>query len=183
MMSKRAVKRIRIILVSSKVGRCARCMRLTLCGAVVGWLAFAATALFAPKLKLAVIVLPSSFTILWLTHIVTFGVRSMRAVRLIQPTRTDNVALDSRRHALLLLAQGMALATVTSAMMPRPAWAQSCDDGYHLCAGNPHGCCPNGRNYVCPYNECTEARNKCVTLRTQDDYYAYFRCCPTLYRC
>ena len=56
------------------------------------------------------------------------------------------------------------------------ASAQSCEAGHHLCAAK-QGCCPDGYNYACRYNECTKAAKKCYKVRTQEEEYDLRRCC------
>lgn len=83
---------------------------------------------------------------------------------------------------MLRFIYGAGIAITVSAMLPILATAQECEAGYHLCGDRKH-CCPNGANYACPYNECTKVSNKCVTLKTDEDFAYYRQCCPGLFTC
>lgn len=71
-------------LISSKLGRCSKCMRLSLAGAMVGWLASTVVHLLWPGTFLWYLSLlsASSFTLLWLLHVVTFAARVVAGARL-----------------------------------------------------------------------------------------------------
>jgi hypothetical protein len=70
-------------LVLAKLGRCPKCMRLLLGGAVTGWLALAIVVRLWPgfQFRNLLALWPASFTALLLVHIVTYGGRSVRWLR------------------------------------------------------------------------------------------------------
>jgi hypothetical protein len=74
-------------LLSAKLGRCPKCMRLSLRGAVVGWFVSATIYFVGPHVVLGqyanpvwplVLIWPLSFTGLWLLHILVFGARVVK---------------------------------------------------------------------------------------------------------
>src|SRR5260370_17978126 len=70
-------------LVLAKLGRCPKCMRRLLAGAVTGWLARAIVVGLWPgfQFRNLLALWPASFTALLLVHIVTFGGRRVRWLR------------------------------------------------------------------------------------------------------
>ena len=76
------VERLRGV-ISAKLGRCPRCWRLSFRCAVFGWIA-AGLAHFLiqdGRVEYVILAWPISFSILWLLHIVTFGLRVVAAER------------------------------------------------------------------------------------------------------
>jgi hypothetical protein len=72
-------------LCSAKLGRCPRCMRLSLRGALLGWIALTALHLFWPKSHFWYLgVWALGFTFLWLLHVGAFAVRSVAAARRVE---------------------------------------------------------------------------------------------------
>jgi hypothetical protein len=76
------VRRIREA-ISAKLGRCPRCWRLSFRGAVIGWIGAGVIHLLFQDARVWYVVLiwPISFSILWLLHIATFGLRVVAAER------------------------------------------------------------------------------------------------------
>ncbi len=62
---------------AAKLGRCAKCMGLSLSGAVIGWLVLAGVVSYWPQFPFTNLLAlwPASFTTLWVLHILTFGGR------------------------------------------------------------------------------------------------------------
>jgi len=117
-------------LVSSKVGQCGKCLRLSLRGALLGWgVATGAYVLgIAGPLLYLVLVWPASFTALWMLHVSAFAVRTVvltgrmglkRAADLVNfktaspEDRTREPRL-SRRLALRVFCEGAGLAVLVS---------------------------------------------------------------------
>src|SRR5438445_11523906 len=110
-------------LVTEKLGRCPRCMRLSLAGASVGWIVFCAVELASPGSFLAHLALAGAlpFSILWVVHIATFGIRLVVAVQTAPSSVGDSRATpgqsDSRaerRHFLGLFIKGATIAILAS---------------------------------------------------------------------
>ncbi len=134
-------------LASAKLGRCSKCMGLSLTGAVVGWLVLAAAVYFWPAFPFAHLLAawPVSLTALWLLHIVTFAGRSMvREVRERQQCREITPAtgpIISRRQMAKVFASGLAFAAVVSV-----AAAAAEAAGKHCCGGSCGSC---GSGFTC----------------------------------
>jgi hypothetical protein len=79
--------------ISAKLGRCPRCWRLSFRGALIGWIGAGLIHFLIPDARIWYVVLlwPVSFSVLWLAHIATFGLRVVAAER---RRRTDS----SRDH-------------------------------------------------------------------------------------
>ncbi len=124
-------------LVSAKLGRCSKCMGLSLTGAVVGWLVLAAAVYFWHAFPFAhlLAVWPVSLTALWLLHIVTFAGRGVvREVRERQQFREITPATGptlSRRQMAKVFASGLVFAAVVSV-----AAAAAEAAGNHCCGGS-----------------------------------------------
>ena len=161
-----------------KLGRCPKCMRWSFRGTVISW--FGVLLLSQGFVGVWTFALPRAiaFTLLWMAHIGRFGARYAGERPENEVSQRDRIS----RRAMLRFAYGAVLAVSVSAMLPTLASAQECVAGYHLCGDRKH-CCPNGANYACPYNECTKAQNKCVTLKTDEDFAYYRQCCPGLFTC
>ena len=177
----RLVDRARVA-ISMKIGRCGRCMRLSLRGAVAGWIVLIAVSHFAPRYGVLVSPWPISFTALWLLHIGTYGVRAARTRQ--ESAETEGGAHGMTRRALFLRFAGAAsFAVLVSATLPEISRAQSsCVTGYHLCADRQH-CCANGYNYACPTDICTNETGKCRSVTTAEDLKSFQSCCPTGFAC
>jgi hypothetical protein len=150
--------------VSAKLGRCARCMRLSLRGALIGWCGAAISDLLAlgTYVEYVVLLWVVIFTMLWLLHIMTYGARQIVATR---PTiwrlsqkpdaPTASVELDhypvSRRELIGTFGRAVGLAILASLSVPLPTRAQP--------AVNGSGC--NNSN-SCKSNCCDPASLTCV---------------------
>ncbi len=151
-------------LASGKLGRCARCMRVSLRGALSGWTAVAAVHVASLDTRLATVALlwASSFTVLWCAHIVTYARRSVASVVVTAaPSGGDAppppqgrvwVAVDkmlvhgrsglaqhrpTRRQALGTFLKGSAAAVLASIARPVPGLGQgsSCRGRLCCCSG------------------------------------------------
>jgi hypothetical protein len=128
-------------LASAKLGRCFRCMGLSLTGAVAGWVVLAAAVYFWPAFPFAHLLAlwPVSFTALWLLHIVTFAGRS--TVREVQGTQQfpeitpATGPIMGRRQMAKVFASGLAFAAVVSV-----AAAAAEAAGNHCCGGSCGSC-------------------------------------------
>lgn len=164
--------------IRSKLGRCPKCMRWSFRGSVISWFGVLLSSEFFVGVWPFALAVALGFTLLWGLHICRFTFRYANEA-------ADKPHIEQRkisRRAMLRLAYGAAIAVSVSAMLPTLTNAQECESGYHLCGDRKH-CCPNGANYACPYNECTKAKNKCVTLKTDEDFAYYRQCCPGLFTC
>jgi hypothetical protein len=105
--------------ISAKLGRCGRCMRLSLTGALIGWLAFTLASLLwpLPILRALTVIWAASFSLLWFLHLATFTVRAVTAARAVvaaaqaidPQTRTYN-----RRQLMKLGLKGTTFAMLLS---------------------------------------------------------------------
>ncbi len=66
---------------AAKLGRCAKCMGLSLSGAVIGWVVLAGVVRYWPQFPFTNLLAlwSASFTALWVLHILTFGGRVVAA--------------------------------------------------------------------------------------------------------
>lgn len=141
--------------VSAKLGRCPKCMGLSLSGAVLGWLVFFGTLYAWPQFPYTTLLVlwPASFTALWALHIVTFGGRSIACVRRAtsgtEGAEPADLSLMSRRRMVGVFARGVGIAVLASAAVSANAFA---DQRKPLCTchGGPFcgGCTP------CPGSDC-----------------------------
>lgn len=116
--------------VERKLGRCPLCFRLSLVGAILGWVFLVLLGQLDPsRAVLATALLwPASFTMLWVAHVVVFGARTIRHandhVLGTDPgqalTRRDTVRLFGAaiRYAVLISAAGVL--TAASDCEPTP---------------------------------------------------------------
>lgn len=143
---------------SSKIGRCPRCWRLSFRGALLGWLVIVVVLLvtmhtsFSMYRQLLIAVLavwPASFTALWLTHAVTFSYRATKNHAKAPQTSDGSptfsaFAMESamtRKQLTQLFFKSAVFVLLVS--MPGVALAQSsCQDGYYSCGTGK--CCPQG---------------------------------------
>jgi hypothetical protein len=149
-------------LISAKLGRCPKCMGLSLSGAVIGWAVLAGVVQFWPQFPYTALLAlwPASFTALWVLHITTFGGRAVACVRreTLSVERTEPAALSliSRRGMVGLFARSVGLAALASAAVSVNAFAANsiplctCSAGTAFCGGcHP---CPGS---VCLPKKCT----------------------------
>ena len=179
-------------LVSAKLGRCARCIRLSLRGAVLGWGVLGVTHLMLPGsyVEYAILLWPVSFTSLWFLHITAYGARRAVALREGNLASTGATAAAgvgdagghppmSRRGFLITFAQGATLAVLASLAFPRRASAD-CPSGSTPC-GNTGYCCDSGW-YYCGYDECEQRSNRCVPP-TAEGLKRGQQCCAVFISC
>ncbi len=154
-------------LVSAKLGRCARCMRLSLQGAIVGWVAVAGVYQIQPDgwMWSVPLVLAVPFTVLWVSHIAAYA---MRAVRREQGTQVEDqpkspmfndrgVGVVTRRQALTLFVSGTVMGVLASLSISPAAFAVcngrcgsgTCECNTGRCGGNErYVCCPADAPYL-----------------------------------
>ena len=133
-------------LVSAKLGRCPKCMGLSLSGAVLGWLVFFGTLYFWPQFPFVNVLaaVPATFTALWVLHILTFGSRVVAAEKRaghVPAPATGSVM--TRRRVAVVFATGVGFAALASAVVPLRALGQGC--GMRCCLASLNGadCCPH----------------------------------------
>lgn len=155
-----------VSLLSAKVGRCPKCMRASLKGALLGWVAVAVAYLLWPNTRFWYIALlwPLSFSALWLAHIATFGIRIVVAARRVERTQAVGPAggLEadtplvvgeasdgriSRRRMLRYFFEGAALAVLTSVSFPSSAEGSGHLLEYGVYCGEGSRC---RNDYRCP---------------------------------
>lgn len=122
----------------AKLGRCPRCFRLALAGALVGWACFALLIQLdpAPGAVVAALMWAAAFTGLWLTHLGVYARRSLIDATGHGPavdgrgrsplTRRQAVALLARsfRYAILVSASGILIAASKCDPDPEPTRRQ-----------------------------------------------------------
>jgi hypothetical protein len=156
-----------------KLGRCARCMRLSLRGAMLSWAGVMAVYWTWPgsQIRYLALLVAAILTAVWLLHILTFAGRRVAAGAKIQgraqPTRADRMDVQgskgrrqltsspTRREMFGIFARGMAVGAAASILIPRQAMAKcgDCGPGYYDCITNFCGttgqtCCPQGYPYL-----------------------------------
>ena len=166
--------------VSAKVGRCARCMRWSLRGALLGWLAAIVAAVAVPRALPVVLVWPVVFTILWGGHIIVFAGRTVHASTR-EPRATGSARIMSRRTVLILIRASM-FAVAASAMTKRAQAQSECPGNSHSCP-NTEWCCRPGENYLCFYDRDTGKSNQCMRAVTDEQLKDLDRRCSSYIRC
>ena len=146
--------------VAAKLGRCGKCMGLSLIGAVLGWGVFSAVVDFWPQCPFlnVVALLPVSFTALWVLHILTYGARFVKAapVRHQEPMPVAGPLMTRRRMMPVL---GMFAVGIGSGMfLSTRAAAVTC-----LHVGQRCGSCatPGSQNTTCVSTNCCKSRGGC----------------------
>jgi hypothetical protein len=159
-------------LVSAKLGRCARCFRLSLVGAAAGWATVAAMsfARVETRLVLGFMLCAGALTVLWAAHIAAFTIRVVRnignipkasgaGVPMVPTVKWLNVT-TSRRQAVGILARSVAVGIVLS--LPPTMRAFAAQNGKCAEANGPGWydcittsctttglyCCPPGHPYL-----------------------------------
>ena len=162
-------------LISRKIGRCGKCMRLSLTLMVLAWVSVLVVRLVWPTGAIwsAALVPTLGLTILWLLHIASFTARRVKAERqgrAVDPElpgdRSAVIGLVSedqmdagRRQVLRLVFKGTILALLTSLPFPRTSWAgcNTCAPGNINCRSTGNSCtnccCPDGYPYL-SYCDC-----------------------------
>ena len=163
----------------ARLGGCGRCMRISLQVAVAAWAVALAGSLALPWEWLMPI--PAALSLLWLAHIGAFAFKTWRAGAAAQ-ARAPQGALP-RRRLLEFALRAAGAAILVSFTLPRLANAQGdCDPGWHGCADGRH-CCPDGMNFLCLYNDCTNQPNRCYRAVSDEDYKYLQQCCQGLLNC
>ena len=178
-------RRLRLMF-SAKLGRCARCMRWSLQGAVAGWLVLAVVWLAAPALAWIVLLWPVGFTALWLSHLYAFGLRGVQHLSAQDDTRREGPPPTpySRRN-VLRFARFAAAAAAVSIILPRRARAagdDGCPDGMHICADDVH-CCPDAASYDCVVDDCDPDKSRTCYPYTDENAKYLLQCCSELVNC
>lgn len=129
-----------------KLGRCQFCVRTAFLSALGGWIVTAATVQWHASLAWLPLVAASALTLLWLAHLVAFGLRVVHH----REQTPEAAPLPGRRDFFRVFTRAVGFIAVASAV---PALASvKCPDGFYPCGD--HGvCCQNGRgcmgNGVC----------------------------------
>jgi hypothetical protein len=185
-------------LISAKLGRCARCMRLSLLGAGFGWGVVMASRFLRPDPWLRDVLLfwALCFSALWLAHVVAFSGRLLKRARAAivvehnnyssVPVQTlddrtltipspERPAAVGRRRFVRVLFEGAALAILASLPPLRTSWAAACNacPGNSTCRSSGNSCtnccCPDGYPYL-SYCDCI-----CYEASPDCSSYAYCR--------
>lgn len=158
-----------------KLGRCPLCMRWSLRGAVIGWLAVIVLAYVEPRWSYLFLPWPVSFTALWCLHIAVFGRRAMQALANRDPKVKGSFLLT--RRSVLGFARAAGFAVALSAMLPSIGRAGECREGYSKCKG-VDTCCPDGYQYYCSHNQCKQDQTrKCYKIDTDEQLANLRSCC------
>jgi hypothetical protein len=112
---------------SAKLGRCPKCMGLSLSGAATGWLALTSVLQIWPQFPFANLMafLPASFSVLWLLHVFTYGGRVLAAERQAQLEGAVRVPVITRRR-LTCLFIGSAVLAIGVSIKSATGWNDCC---------------------------------------------------------
>ena len=112
---------------SAKLGRCPKCMGLSLGGAATGWLALAGVLHIWPQFPFANLMAlwPACFSALWLLHIFTYGGRVLAAERQAQREGTVRFRVMTRRR-LTSLFIGSAVVAIMVSVQSATGWNDCC---------------------------------------------------------
>lgn len=106
---------------ASQLGRCPRCMRSCLAVAVTMWMVWliASITVSRPEIPFGIAILAFALTGLWMAHLAAFGFRIALTQMGDQPRAGAACqATSPRREFVASLAKSMALAVVTTALLP-----------------------------------------------------------------
>ena len=167
-------------LIARKLGRCARCIRLSLVFTILGWFAFAVfnASMSGSVVAAAAFVAAVGFTGLFASHLVAFTVRVMFAVKEAEREDYGKAAVshatevsEARRHFLVtslkLIGAGLVAVTIPSVLLSGSAEAGSgCRpprNCINICCctglrGHPPcttRLCPDDPNYATCKNACS----------------------------
>lgn len=147
------------LLIAKKLGRCARCVRLSLILSLLGWLAFATFTASIPGSFLAIgaFVAALGFTGLFASHLVAFIVRVILKVRNADQANPDNPtarrpsepSVDRRRFlatSLKVVGIGLAAVVIPSVLASGALADPKCDGGCRCkknCTTGMHKSCPD----------------------------------------
>jgi hypothetical protein len=159
--------------ISTKLGRCAKCMRLSLRSAVLGWSTVAISDLLLPGtlVQHVLLICAVSLTLLWSLHVIAYGARivvaavplSSRSFRALDASPAPGcfrLSRMSRRGLVGTFGRALGLAVFASLSVSLPVGAQGLPNGSgckksSMCAS---GCCDpasltcvdsNNRNGCC----------------------------------
>lgn len=156
-------------LITTKLGRCARCIRLSMLFAILGWSVAAITNLWSPSSPVATgaFIAGLGFTSLFLSHMAAFAARVfLRPGRATQAWhRWDDVAAgqeaelaeDRRRFlvkSLKMIGIGLVAVAVPSVLASDAMAAKDCICTCKGCHGTMPGHCPGAKacDYMCWLN-------------------------------
>ncbi len=120
----------RLALLSAKLGRCVRCMRLSVRLAAAGWIAVGVAYLVDRNIRSGYLLLPWAvgFSALWCAHIVAFAARAVGGMKGSQATggqadasvvpSQEGLQATSRRQVLVMLARAGTIAVAASLSLP-----------------------------------------------------------------
>jgi hypothetical protein len=157
---------------SAKLGHCPRCMRQSFIFMVGAWTLASGITLAAntPLFLITGWVIAGGSILLWLMHLSSFALRSVRTygastTNLLQNNEAADPPEQLRRHLVLSFARSFLLVAATTALPLRAAWAQSCD-----CPPTAPKCCFNYRGdiYACAPSDAI------CCAKAEDPYY-----CPS----
>jgi len=137
-------------LISTKLGRCSKCIRASVLGAVLGWIvviaihsAWRGTGLWYPLL-----LWPLSFTVLWALHVTVFAARGITAQQQERRASPDEHPLGpmSRREMLRVFLHNATFAVAASSAFVVQPWRLQamCYDHGTACTCHGQGCCQSG---------------------------------------
>lgn len=182
-------------LIAAKLGRCPKCFRASLAGAVFGWIAVAILASLPakPVSYWLIVAFPVSFTALWLLHMFTFAGR-VAFVNNISLRASPKNAI-ARRQALAIFVGGLCFAILASVpLRARADCNGQCGDSG--CPNTPYDCqngtcCAGGQSYAlfCGAVDCNvdnpPPAYQCYDpdLLTDEQYATLRDCCSPLLTC
>jgi hypothetical protein len=177
---------------SRKIGRCPKCFRASLSGSILGWIATAIV--FAlpskPSFYWLILLLPLSFTALWIVHMLVFAGRTTFAT-FAMPQTVESL---SRRRVLTIFLSGLLFVVLASVPVKVGASCESCGDSD--CPNTPYDChngtcCAGGASFAyycgqvtCNYQNPPPAYTCFDPDRLTDEQVAMLRdCCEPLLMC
>ncbi len=156
-------------LFSNKLGRCSKCIRASVQGAVLGWIAVTAIVVLLPDrfhMWYLVLLWPISFTILWLSHIGAYAARGISAQEkeLLRESAQGSRRL-TRREMVGVFLNNATFAVAASATLLLTPWQLQamCYDHGQPCTCHGQGCCDStdkcGGTF--PNTTCDTWQNSC----------------------
>jgi hypothetical protein len=178
----------------AKIGRCPNCWRLSLRWALLGWAATALVYWLGPAFaRPLILVWPLAFTLLWLCHMLTVGVRAVIWRRHQMLENLANISVTSvsgrkvalvmsRRRILRIFTFSTASAVLASFALPELANAQSghCNSDEVQCGPR---CCPSGYYLDCVTDDCDSKKNRTCYMNTDENLKYVQQCCSEKYYC
>lgn len=168
-------------LFAAKLGRCRRCMRDSLRLAAFCWILLLVVSLIPSNRYVwaAVLCCAATSSLLWIAHIVTFGVRVLGGA--------EAQYSASRRQALRIFFKAAAVAIFASLARSMSA-QEGCPSTHPLDCGATQACCPSGKPWYCgSYSSQCDQRfrpnGQCLPNLTDEEYALYSRCCMPFVQC